>query len=65
VVDRELVAISFDSGGVVRNIERFGLQDGRVIALERRVTESGINSESFLRQLLGNVGTPNAGQLLN
>ncbi|WP_152563380.1 outer membrane protein assembly factor BamE [Ruegeria halocynthiae] len=59
VVSRELVAISFDSRGVVRNIERFGLEDGNVITLDRRITESTIQSQGFLRQVLGNIGNFN------
>ncbi|SDW32114.1 Beta-barrel assembly machine subunit BamE [Ruegeria halocynthiae] len=59
VVSRELVAISFDQGGVVRNIERFGLEDGYVIVLDRRVTDSSVEDKGFLRQLLGNIGNFN------
>lgn len=59
VVSRELVAISFDQRGVVRNIERFGLEDGIVIPLERRVTDSSVQDKGFLRQLLGNIGNFN------
>lgn len=56
VVSRELVAISFDQRGVVRNIEKFGLEDGYVIVLDRRVTDSSVQDKGFLRQLLGNIG---------
>ncbi|WP_420586870.1 outer membrane protein assembly factor BamE [Ruegeria sp.] len=59
VVSRELVAISFDDRGVVRNIERFGLEDGIVVTLDRRVTESTIQGQGLLRQLLGNIGNFN------
>ncbi|WP_298847760.1 outer membrane protein assembly factor BamE [uncultured Ruegeria sp.] len=59
VVSRELVAISFDQRGVVRNIERFGLEDGIVVPLERRVTDSNVQDKGFLRQLLGNIGNFN------
>lgn len=59
VVSRELVAVSFDQRGVVRNIERFGLEDGLVIPLERRVTDSSVQDKGFLRQLLGNIGNFN------
>ncbi|MEP3331337.1 outer membrane protein assembly factor BamE [Sedimentitalea sp.] len=61
VVDRQLVAISFSQSGVVQNIERYGLEDGRVITLNRRVTESSVNDQTFLRQLLGNIGNFNPG----
>ncbi|MEO0379839.1 MAG: outer membrane protein assembly factor BamE [Pseudomonadota bacterium] len=56
VVDREVLAISFDEQGVLNNIESFGLEDGRVVALSRRVTDSGITNISFIRQLMGNIG---------
>lgn len=65
VVERQLVAISFTDTGVVQNIERFGLEDGRAVVLSRRVTESSVSSQTFIRQLLGNLGNFNAGQLLN
>ncbi|WP_371169789.1 outer membrane protein assembly factor BamE [Aliiroseovarius sp. 2305UL8-7] len=55
-IDREVLAITFDDKGVVRNVERFGLENGRVIALERRVTDSNIQGVSFLKQLFGSFG---------
>jgi len=64
IIDRQLVAITFDKDGVVENVERFTLEDGRVIALSRRVTDSNIKGISFLRQLLGNLGNFNAGRLV-
>ncbi len=54
-VSREVLAISFDATGTVRNIERFGLEQGRVVTLSRRVTETG-SSVGFLRQLLRRIG---------
>lgn len=64
VVERRLVAISFDSAGVVRNIERYSLADGKVIALDRRVTETGTETGGFLRQLIGNLGNFSPAQAL-
>lgn len=64
VVERELVAISFTETGVVENIERYGLEDGRTVRLSRRVTDSSVQNQSFLRQLLGNLGRFNAGQFI-
>ncbi|GAA3874771.1 outer membrane protein assembly factor BamE [Celeribacter arenosi] len=63
-VDRQIVAISFDDRGVVTNIERFGLEQGRVIALSRRVTESNVQGVTFLQQLFGNLGRVSADQLI-
>lgn len=65
IVSRELVAITFDSQGVVAGIERYGLEDGRVIPLERRVTDSSVQDKTFLRQLLGNLGRFNPASLSN
>lgn len=64
IVEREVVAISFDQRGVVRNIERFGLEDGNVVPLSRRVTDDGVTDTTFLRQLLGNLGRFTPGQFL-
>ena len=55
-VERQVLAISFDRDGVLENIERFSLENGRVVALSRRVTDSNIRNVSFLRQLFGNLG---------
>ncbi|MEZ5779462.1 MAG: outer membrane protein assembly factor BamE [Paracoccaceae bacterium] len=63
-IDREVVVVSFDEGGVVENIERFGLEDGKAVVISRRVTDSNIKGLSFLRQLLGNIGSISASQLL-
>lgn len=63
-VSRSLVAISFDSRDVVSGVERYSLEDGRVIPLERRVTSSSIEDKTFVRQLLGSLGNFNPGSLL-
>jgi outer membrane protein assembly factor BamE (lipoprotein component of BamABCDE complex) len=65
VVRRDLVAINFDSAGTVTGVQHFGLEDGRVIPLQRRVTSSNVQDKTFLRQLLGNLGRFSPGQFLN
>jgi len=64
VIDRQLVAVSFNKRGIVENVERFTLADGRVVALSRRITKSGIKGISFIRQMLGNVGRVNLAEQL-
>ena len=64
IIDRQLVAITYSDVGVVENVERFTLEDGRVIALSRRVTNSNVKGISLIRQLLGNFGNFTAGQFL-
>ena len=63
-VDREVVAIRFDGQGVVENVERFGLENGRIVALSRRVTQDNVRDTTFLRQLFGSIGQFNAGDFL-
>lgn len=55
-IDRQVVAISFSEGGIVSNVERFGLERGQVVPLSRRVTSSSVRDKSILRKLLGNLG---------
>ena len=56
VIERQVLAISFDQADVVANVERFGLQDGQIVVLSRRVTDSSVEGNGFLRQVLGNIG---------
>ncbi len=55
-IEREVVTVSFNEAGVVSNVERFGLERGQVVPLSRRVTTSPVADNTFLRQLLGNLG---------
>ncbi|NRP11564.1 hypothetical protein XMM379_002527 [Aliiroseovarius sp. xm-m-379] len=64
-IDRQVLAISYDTAGKVANIERFGLEDGRVVVLDRRVTETGIVGVGFLRQLFGSLGRLNVGDIIS
>ncbi|MBK1635946.1 outer membrane protein assembly factor BamE [Rhodovulum adriaticum] len=65
VVDRQVVAISFAPDGTVRNIERFGLEEGRVVTLNRRVTDDNVKGVSFIRQLMGNLGNFRADDVID
>jgi outer membrane protein assembly factor BamE (lipoprotein component of BamABCDE complex) len=63
-IDRQVVAISFNAAGRVTNVERFGLEEGRVVTLSRRVTETNIRGVSFVRQLLSGFGRLRAEDLV-
>jgi outer membrane protein assembly factor BamE (lipoprotein component of BamABCDE complex) len=62
--DRQILAITFTEEGTVENIERFGLEQGRVVALSRRVTDTNIKGLSVLQQLFGSIGRLRADQLI-
>ena len=65
VVERQILAISFDETDTIENIERFSLQDGNVVALSRRVTDSSVVGNGFWRQILSNFGNFNPADFLN
>ena len=55
VVDRTVLAVQFDQNGVVRGVARYGLEDGRIIDLTTRTTETGGREMGVLEQLFGNL----------
>jgi outer membrane protein assembly factor BamE (lipoprotein component of BamABCDE complex) len=64
-IDRQVLVVSFGPSGTVSNIERFGLEDGQVVTLSRRVTQDNVRDTTFIRQLLGNVGNFDAANILS
>ncbi len=65
IINREILAITFDGAGVVQNIVTYGLEDGRVVPLQRRVTRTSDGELSFIRKLFGNIGGLSLGGLTN
>ncbi|UWQ17104.1 outer membrane protein assembly factor BamE [Jannaschia sp. M317] len=63
-IERELVAISFAPDGTVENIERFGLEDGKVVTLSRRITKTTIKEFGLIQQIVRNFGRINIGETL-
>ena len=65
VVDRTVLAVNFNQDGVVRDIQRYGLQDGKIVNLTTRTTETGGRQLGVLEQLFGNLLNLDAEQLNN
>lgn len=63
-IDRQVLVVTFNEGGVVENIGRYGLEDGKVVEISRRVTETNIKGITLIQQLLGSFGRVQAGDLL-
>ncbi len=63
-IDRQVLAVTFSESGTVENIARYGLEDGQVVEISRRVTESNVKGLSFIQQILGSFGRIQAGDLL-
>ena len=56
VIDRRVVAIRFDQQDVVASVNRYGMEDGRVIDLETGTTPTYGQELTILEQALGNIG---------
>lgn len=63
-VDREVLALSFTADGRLGNVERFGLEDGRVVQLNPARTAEVFADRTFINQILGNFGRIDAGTFL-
>jgi outer membrane protein assembly factor BamE (lipoprotein component of BamABCDE complex) len=63
-IERQVVAVTFNESGVVENIARFGLEDGKVVEISRRVTATNIKGISLIKQLLGNIGRIAPGDMI-
>jgi len=55
VVERRVVMLEFDQADILRETAEYGLEDGRVINLQTRVTPTDSRRVSILARILGNV----------
>jgi len=65
VVDRQVVVVSFDSRDRVSNVQVLGLEDGQVVVISQRVTETISGNFGFFQQLFGNIGNVSAAQIVD
>ena len=65
VIDRVVLAVDFNANGVVEGLTRYGLEDGRIVNLTTRTTETGGRRMGVLEQLFGNLLTLDAEQFQN
>lgn len=63
-IERQVLAVTFNEAGTVENIARYGLEDGKVVQISRRVTETNVKGLSIIQQILGTFGQVQAGDLL-
>lgn len=55
VIDRTVLAVEFNENGVVTGLAEYGLEDGRIVNLTARTTETGGRTLGVLEQLFGNI----------
>lgn len=55
LVDRKVLVANFDAAGRLAAIDTYGVEDGRIVNLQTRVTETGGRRLGVLEQLFGNI----------
>lgn len=56
VIDRRVVAVLFDQNDVVRSVNRYGMEHGRIVDLETNTTPTYGRRLTVLEQAFGNIG---------
>lgn len=64
VIDRRVVAIAFNQTGQVTSVNEYGLEDGRIINLQTRITVTEGAQLGILQQILANFGRFDASQFI-
>ncbi|MFQ5623805.1 MAG: outer membrane protein assembly factor BamE [Paracoccaceae bacterium] len=65
VTDRTVVAVLFDGKGTVASVNTYGIEDGRIINLNPRITQTSGRTLGILEQLFGNLGRFNASEIID
>jgi outer membrane protein assembly factor BamE (lipoprotein component of BamABCDE complex) len=60
-MSREIIAIRFDANDQVASMGQYGLEDGKVIAINSRTTPIRGRELTILQQIFGNLGRPGPG----
>ncbi|WP_181164508.1 outer membrane protein assembly factor BamE [Amaricoccus solimangrovi] len=55
VLDRKVLAVTYNQEGVVTGLARYGVKDGRIVDLANETTETGGQQLGVLQQLFGNI----------
>lgn len=64
VVDRTIAVVRFDEGGLVTQVNRYGLEDGKIVDLVTATTPTYGRELTVMQQLFGNIGRINASDAL-
>jgi outer membrane protein assembly factor BamE (lipoprotein component of BamABCDE complex) len=64
-IQRDVLVLSFDKNQILRNVERFGIEKGKLIRLEHRVTEAPGGDRSILQQIIGSIGGFNPNSIVD
>lgn len=62
VLEQKVTVVDFDSGGLVKDVRNYALEDGVLIDPVTRKTPAPGRELTFMEQLIGNLGRFNPGQ---
>lgn len=60
IKDQNVTRIVFDTNGLVREVNHYGLKDSRNVAVAKEITPTEGHELGFMEQILGNVGRFNS-----
>ena len=63
IIDRRVLAVSFDEAGLVVAANRYGLEDGALVALRSETTPTYGRELTIAQQIFGNLGRVGADQI--
>ncbi len=55
-VGREVLVLSFGKNQLLRNVERFGIEQGKLVRLEHRVTQTLGGDRTILQEMMSSIG---------
>lgn len=64
IVERTVVALHFDENGLVDQVARYGLEDGRVVELVTNTTPTYGRELTILQQIFSNLGNVSSTDIL-
>ena len=64
-IGREVLVLSFGENQILRNVERFGIDQGKLVRLEHRVTKAIGGDRTILQEIIGSIGGFNPSTILN
>jgi outer membrane protein assembly factor BamE (lipoprotein component of BamABCDE complex) len=61
VIDRTVLVVNFNQAGTVTSVAKFGVEQGRIVELTARTTDTGGRQLGVVEQLFGNLLNLDAG----
>ena len=64
-IGREVLVLSFGKNQILTNVERFGIDQGKLVRLEHRVTQTLGGDRTILQEIMSSIGGLNPSAILS